>query len=159
MKCNVWRKGKQMKSTVSETTEPTSNYLGHFGLATLICFITLPVFALTIFFPPWFEVHCQRREILYWSERVTIHHKSFAGFDYLLASKKWQIVKPTPVPASGLFESKEFGLAWPILFMEWIIVSVVAGICYYRISRQVFQTPRKVNKPHLDGQLAEAEQQ
>jgi len=111
--------------------------------------MSLPVFVLTIFVPPWLEVHCQRRQILYWSERVKVHDRSFAGFDYLLASQKWSHTTTPPNPSSDTyFESREFTLWWPLLIAEWMMVLVAAGACYFRLSRRVFQLPGKA-KPQF----------
>ena len=131
-----------MKHDATSSPQP-GLVLGHFGLAVLIFLISLPVLALTILVPPWLEVHCQRRQVLYWSERKKTYETSFAGFDFILASQKWSSVKTPPNPNSEtLFDSREFDVFWPLLITEWVAIIGTAGACYYKLSRRVFQLPR-----------------
>jgi len=129
-----------MKHDGSSSTQ-SGVVFGRFGMAMIIFLISLPVFVLTILVPPWLEVHCQRRQILYWSERVQTYETSFAGFDFILASQKWVSVKTPPNPASDtLFDSREFAVFWPLLIAEWVAIIVSCVVSYVGLSRRVFRT-------------------
>ena len=130
-----------MEYDMTASAQP-SRVLGQFGLAVLIVLISLPVFALSILVPPWLEVHCQRRQVLYWSERVKTYERSFTGFDFILASQKWSSIKTPPNPPSDtFFDSREFDVFWPLLIAEWVAIIGAGGACYYQLSRRVFQLP------------------
>jgi len=112
---------------------------GHLGLAVTLMLAALPCLLLTIAFPPWREVESQRRQILYWSERVAVRKASFAGFDWLLSKAKWTTTKRPPNPSSDtLFESHEFEIHKPVLAVEWMLLSTLVGIAWYQISRRIF---------------------
>jgi len=127
-----------MKHDTSPLSQP-GRLFAQFGLAVIIGLVSLPVIILTVLFPPWLEIHCQRRQILYWSERVKIHEKSYAGFDYFSSREKWATTKTPPNPSSDtLFESTEFDVCWPLLACEWVAVVAVAGAFYITLSRRFF---------------------
>lgn len=134
-----------MRHETSPLSQP-GRLLGQFGLAVIIGLVSLPVITLTVLFPPWLEVHCQRRQILYWSQRVSIHETSYAGFDYLLSGDKWATTKTPPNPSSEtLFEAKEFDVYWLLLAGEWVAVLAVAATFYMKLSLRVFQLPESTN--------------
>jgi hypothetical protein len=112
---------------------------GHLGLAVTLMLTSLPCLLLTIALPPWREVECQRRQTLYWSERVAVRKASFAGFDWLLSGSKWTTTRNPPNPSSdSLFESHEFEIHRPVLAVEWLLLVTLAGTVWYKISRRVF---------------------
>jgi hypothetical protein len=116
--------------------------LGRFGLAVLVLLVSLSAFALTAIFPPWLEVRCQRRMILYFSEQKQIYESSFAGFDYLFATRKWNATWTPPGPSPGEnFDSQEFNVCWSLLFFEWLPILATAFVCDVRLSRRLFEPP------------------
>ena len=124
--------------------------LGHLGLAVTVVLALLPFVLLTIAFPPWREVECQRRQTLYWSERVAIRKTSFAGFDWLFSGPKWTTTKNPPHPSSEmLFESHEFEIDRPVLAVEWLLLVGAAGTAWYRLAQRVFPAtlPRDESPP------------
>ena len=127
---------------------PTGRALGHFGLAVLVALMALPLLAVTALVPPWIEVHCQRRQILYWSERTKLHATSFAGFDFLFSGQKWSSTKVPPNPPSDTyFDSKEFSVHRGLLATEWGAIVVAAAIAYYKLARRAFQPPGNARSP------------
>jgi hypothetical protein len=123
---------------------------GHLGLAVTVVLALLPFLLLTIAFPPWREVECQRRQTLYWSERIAIRKTSFAGFDWLFSGPKWTTTKNPPNPSSEmLFESHEFEVHRPVLAVEWLLLVGVAGTAWYRVAQRVFPSvlPRDESPP------------
>jgi hypothetical protein len=115
---------------------------GHLGLAVTVILATLPFLVLTIAFPPWREVECQRRQILYWSERVAIRKSAFAGFDWVFSAAKWTTTKNPPNPSSeSLFESHEFEIHRTVLAIEWLLLVGLAGTGWYRLGRRAFPPP------------------
>lgn len=121
------------------TSNPAVGLLGRFGLATMIGFAMLFPLGLTVLYPPWNKVDCQRRQILYWSEQTEVHSSSFAGFDFLFSNEKWHREQTPPTPASDTyFKSIEYQLAYPILVFEWFLLAIIGIIVYWRSSRHIF---------------------
>jgi len=113
--------------------------LGRFGLGVLISMATLLPLGLTIAFPPWDRLECQRRQILYWSEISKVEARSFAGFDFLFSRDKWRRVQNPPAPSSDTyFQSKEYAINWLVLAIEWLAVFAFAILSYIKISRRIF---------------------
>ena len=116
------------------------------GLAVLTGLTSVLLIALTILFPPWLEVHCERRQILFASHRVKVHETSFSGFDYIFAKSKWEVLLPKHGNGE-LFESVEYGLHWRLLIGEWITIVVVVGICYATLLMKS-ANPRRSEQSH-----------
>lgn len=113
--------------------------LGRFGLGVLVFLATLLPLGLTLAFPPWDQLECQRRQILYWSEISTVEDRSFAGFDFLFSREKWSRVQNPPSPSSDTyFQSREYAINWFVLIMEWIAVFAIAIVGYVKVSRRIF---------------------
>ncbi|MFO0925083.1 MAG: hypothetical protein U0905_21665 [Pirellulales bacterium] len=101
--------------------------------------VALLVVLMTALLPPWTAVHCQRQQVLYSSRRVQVYETSFAGFDWILSGSKWTIKKDPPNPASEMkFDSHEFEVNRWMLVGEWLLVAVLAGVCYFRWTRRLF---------------------
>lgn len=121
-----------MKHDTPASSQPRS-LLAPCGSVVLIGLLSALLISLTVLFPPWLEVHCERRQVLFVSHRVKVHETSFAGFDYIFAKSKWEILLPKHGSGEH-FESVEFDLYWPLLVGEWVAVIAVAGICYIALS-------------------------
>lgn len=123
----------------NDTTHPTAGILGRFGLATIVGLFLVVPFSLTVLYPPWSKVDCQRRQILYWSEQTEVHSSSFAGFDFLFSTAKWHREQTPPNPSSDTyFKSIEYQIAYPVLLFEWFLLAVGGVVAYWRISRRIF---------------------
>lgn len=126
-------------SPSTNRSDAVSRGFGHLGLALTVVLATLPCLLLTIAWPPWREVECQRRQTLYWSERVAVRKASFAGFDWILSASKWTSTKNPPHPSSEmLFESREFEIHKPVLAVEWLLLVTIAGTVWYQLAQRVF---------------------
>lgn len=120
-------------------TNAPAGLLGRLGLATVLGFALLVPFGLTVLYPPWLKVNCERRQILYWSEQTKVESSSFAGFDFLFSSDKWHREQTPPNPSSDTyFRSIEYQLAYPILFIEWLILVALGVVLYWRLSKRIF---------------------
>ena len=134
--------------TASTSASHVGTFLGVFGLTVIQGALIVACLALTILVPPWSEIHCQRRQTLYWSERIEVRNSSFAGFDFLFSGEKWTMIKTPPNPSSEMkFESKEYGLCWPLLVCEWAVVLTVGGVSYYRLTRRIFHPDMRTAPP------------
>src|SRR5687768_8875104 len=93
--------------------------LSHIGLFTIIGLGTLPIFALTLVVPPWVKVDCQRRQIIFTSMQTRVYKKSFAGFDYVFSSDKWERIGPKNRKPGTYFDCTEYHVHWWVLVGEW----------------------------------------
>jgi hypothetical protein len=136
----------------NSASNPSAGLLGRFGLATVLCLAMFFPISLTAFYPPWSKVDCKRRQTLYWSERTEIHSTSFAGFDFLFSKEKWHREQTPPNPGSDTyFESIEYQITYPVLFIEWLILLGIGIFAYIRLSKRIFvpllSNPSLTNRP------------
>src|SRR6516225_5064185 len=104
--------------SISRNSTPTG-CLSQIGLLTVVGLGTLSILVLTLLLPPWFRVKAQRQVALYYSVQRKVYERTFVGFDFILADRKWQTTGP-PVPRAGeLYDVTEYQLAWPVLIAEW----------------------------------------
>ena len=123
----------------NSSPNPSAGLLGRFGLATVLGLAMLFPIGLTVLYPPWTKIFCQRRQILYWSEQTEIHSSSFAGFDFLFSKEKWHREQTPPNPSSDThFESIEYQITYPVLFIEWLILFGIGIFAYIRLSKRIF---------------------
>jgi hypothetical protein len=132
-------KGDSFVSTTEGNATGAAKSLGRFGLAVLVSLASLLPLGLTVAFPPWDRVECQRRQILYWSEISKVESRSFAGWDTALAKEKWSRIQNPPSPSSDTyFTSKEYAINWLVLAIEWLVILSLAVIGYIKLSQRVF---------------------
>jgi hypothetical protein len=106
-------------------------------LFAVIAFGTLSVLALTVLVPPWVKLKTQRREVLYYSERVKVYEQTFAGYDYLMAGAKWQRTGPANASSGTYFDADEYQVFWPLLVGEWVVLLLVGGGLFIVVSRRI----------------------
>ena len=122
----------------STTPAPESGCLSQIGLAALVIFATLAALSLTMLVPPWVKAKCQRQGVLYYSQQVKVYERTFVGFDFLFAGRKWQRIGPTTAVGSGqTFDVTEYQILWPVLVGEWIVIMAVAGYVFVVRSRRL----------------------
>lgn len=115
-----------------------ASFLGRFGLATVICLALCLPLGLTLLYPPWSKVDCQRRQTLYWSERREIYSTHFAGFDFVFAKEKWSREQTPPHPSSDtFFKSIEYQISYPVLFIEWVFIAGIGIFTYVRLAQRI----------------------
>jgi hypothetical protein len=120
------------------TMKPTTaGVFSQIGLFAVVACGTLAVLALTVCVPPWVKVDSQRRQILYWSERVKVYGRSFAGYDSLFADAKWRRTGPTNPPSETYFDATEYEVLWPLLVGEWVVVLLVGAGLFSMWSRRM----------------------
>jgi hypothetical protein len=120
------------------TPAPEAGCLSQVGLAVIIGLAAAPLLGLTVLFPPWIKVHCQRQEMLYFSQRVKIYEQSFAGFDFVFSDQKWSRSSSATVVGSGqLFDSTEYDVSRPLLAAEWAIVIAMAVAVFVMRSKRL----------------------
>jgi hypothetical protein len=133
------RENRQLRAKLeaSAALEPDSPMVPSRAPVGCLTFLVAGVIIVsTILFPPWLEVRAERREILYFTERVEDLESRFAGFDYVLSPEKWKwkderrfTYATTGWKKSGHFEVTEYRIFWPMLFGEWLFLGVgVVGI-------------------------------
>ncbi len=109
----------------------TERALSRFGLAVLCLLLASFLVAMTILYPPWVRVTCNRLMGLYISQQQEVLSSSFAGFDYLFAEEKKAATWTPPNPGSGTsFQSREFNVWWILLYIEWFVIFVAALLSY-----------------------------
>lgn len=111
---------------------------GRFGVAVL-CGLGAALFmALTLLYPPWLKVECDRYMVLYFSEQREIHTKAFAGFDNLFSGRKRERTWTPPNPPAGTpFTSVEYNVWWTLLVAEWTAIVVAAVLAYKQVTQSV----------------------
>jgi hypothetical protein len=119
-------------------SSPVFAWLSQIGLATLVTCGTLLILSLTVLLPPWVKVKCQRQELLYFSRHVKDYERTFVGYDFLFADRKWETVGPPTAPASGqTFDVTEYRIFWPVLVGEWLVSCLAAGSLFVVLSRRL----------------------
>jgi hypothetical protein len=121
----------------SSTNSTAAGCFSQIGLLAVVAFGTLSILALTVILPPWVKVDCQRRQILYWSEQVKVHKRTFAGYDLLFADPKWQRIGPANPASDTYFDVTEYQVFWPLLVGEWIVVLMGGGVLFFVVSRRL----------------------
>src|SRR5262249_35784642 len=122
-----------MEPHVSKQSQ-ANGCLSQIGLLSVLGCGTVLVVILTLLFPPWVKVKCQRQELLYFSTRAKVYDRTFAGFDFIFSGQKWTRT-PDPNVSGQLFDSTEYDIYWPVLIGEWLVVVVGAGIWFIKSSR------------------------
>lgn len=128
---------------ITEKNAKSLQILGRFGLATIVSLAALAVGFLCLLFPPWLAVDCERTRNKIGvpaSRRVEVHDQAFAGFDFVFERAKWtKTTDPINMPGLGSrFRSSEFEIFWALLVCEWVVVTMIAATCYWRVSRGLF---------------------
>jgi hypothetical protein len=102
-----------------------SGLLSRVVMVSAIAWGALSAAFLTVVLPPCVEVKSERQEVLWWSQHVRDHDRTFVGYHFLFASRKWQTGEPTKT-SCGHFDVTEHRICWPVLVGEWAVILLAA---------------------------------